>query len=306
MTDGPFDIQVNGYAGVNFNADGLTPSDVHAACERLEADGVAGILATVTTAPLEAMAARLRALVEARRRDELVARMIPGFHVEGPFLNAAPGYRGAHPPEHIRPADVDAGRRLLDAADGLVRLFSLAPERDAGLRLTRALAAAGVTVAAAHCDADLETLRAAADAGLTAFTHLGNGCPAAMPRHDNILQRALHLRDRLWLCFIADGVHIPFFALGNYLRAAGRDRTVVASDAVFPAGLGPGTYTVRGQRVHVGEDLAIRAPDGSHLMGSAVTMHRQAENLRRDLGLDDAAIRQLTAENPRRAIGLRT
>jgi len=304
MTDEPFDIQVNGYAGVNFNADGLTVQQVHAACQRLEADGVAGILATVTTAPLEAMERRLRTLVAVRRQDELVRRMIPGLHIEGPFISPEPGYRGAHPEEHIRPPDVDAALRLLDAADGLVRLFSLAPEREGDLRLTRTLVQRGVAVAAAHCNPDVDTLRAAADAGLSVFTHLGNGCPAELPRHDNIVQRALSLRERLWLCFIADGVHIPFFALGNYLRAAGLERTVVVSDAVFPAGLGPGTYTVRGKQVRVGEDLAIRAPDGPHLMGSAVTMRRQVENLRTHLGLDAAAVRRLTAENPRRAVGL--
>ena len=61
-------------------------------------------------------------------------------------------------------------------------------------------------------------------AGARISTHLGNGCRMQMHRHDNIIQRALSLADRLWICFIADGAHIPFFALSNYLKVAGLAR----------------------------------------------------------------------------------
>ena len=63
----------------------------------------------------------------------------------------------------------------------------------------------------------LDQLRAGADAGLKMFTHLGNGCPMNVHRHDNIVQRGLAMAERLWIGFIADGVHVPFFALRNYL-----------------------------------------------------------------------------------------
>jgi N-acetylglucosamine-6-phosphate deacetylase len=124
--------------------------------------------------------------------------------------------------------------RLLDAAGGLTRLVTLAPERDAGLKVTRRLAGQNIVVVAGHCDSTLEELRTAIDAGLTLFTHLGNGCPMQRHRHDNIIQRALSLHDRLLLCLIADGAHVPFPALGNYMRAAGLDRCVVVTDAIAP------------------------------------------------------------------------
>ena len=135
------------------------------------------------------------------------------------------------------------------------------------------------------------------------FTHLGNGCPMQMHRHDNIIQRALSLRDRLWLCFIADGVHVPFFALQNYLRLAGIDRAIVVTDAIAPAGLGPGRYTLGRWDLIIGDDMVARAPDGSHFVGSAITMKQSAANLRRALQLPDAVIRQLTGDNPRTAVG---
>ncbi len=298
-----FDLQVNGYAGVDFNGDDLTAGGLHAACVAMARDGVGGCLATVITEHLPAMCDRLRRLAELRAADDLARRIIAGFHVEGPFLNGSPGYRGAHPADAIRPAEIDAADRLLDAVGGLVRLVTLAPEHDAGLRTTGWLAGRGVAVAAGHCDPTLDQLRAAIDAGLTLFTHLGNGCPAELPRHDNVVQRALSLSDRLTCCFIADGVHVPTFALRNYLRAAGVDRCCVVTDAMAAAGLGPGRYRLGRWEVDVGADGAARSPDGSHLVGSAMTMPRNRANLL-GMGLSDADCDALLATNPRRAIGV--
>src|SRR5688500_16163221 len=88
-----FDLLVNGYAGVDFNQDGLQADRLHHACERLEADGVGGFLATIITDHLEAMCRRLSALVAFREDDPLARRLIAGLHIEGPFLNETEGYR---------------------------------------------------------------------------------------------------------------------------------------------------------------------------------------------------------------------
>ena len=294
-----FDLQVNGYAGVDFNQDGLKPEALHRSCERLEADGVGGCLATIITDELEAMCRRLSALVACREGDAVARRVIAGVHIEGPFLNDTDGYRGAHPRDAMGPASADVMSRLLDAAAGLTRVVTLAPERDEGFTVTRMLAARGIVVSAGHTDATLDQLRGAIDAGLSMFTHVGNGCPMQLHRHDNIVQRALSLADRLWLCFIADGAHVPFVALANYLRLAGEDRAVVVSDAIAPAGLGPGRYTLGRWDIVVGEDMVPRAPDRSHFVGSGVTMRKSAENLRDALQLPDAVVRRLTCDNPR-------
>ena len=301
--DGYVDLQVNGYGGVDFNMDGLEPDDLHAACERLEADGVAGVLATFTTDRLEAMVDRIRRLVAARERDDLARRLVAGIHIEGPFISPDEGYRGAHPVDGIRPPDLGAMERLLEAAGGLTRVVTLAPEYDDGLRLTRLLAGRGVVVAAGHCNPTLEVLRAACDAGLSMFTHLSNGCAALVPRHDNIIERALSLHDRLWLCFIADGEHVPYFVLGNRLRAAGIDRACVVTDALAPAGFGPGTYRHKAFEVRVADDGVARLPDGS-LVGGAISMRQAAANLVDHVGLSPQEARRLTVTNPRRAIGL--
>ena len=305
MSDLPgyFDLQVNGYGGVDFNSDGLTPDQLHLCCQKLADDGVGGILATIITAPIPSMCNRLARIRELRDRDPLTQRMIAGFHVEGPFLNDTAGYRGAHSQASIRPADTDVASRLIDASGGLTRLMTLAPERDAGMKVTRFLAGKGVVVSAGHTDASLEELNAAIEAGLSMFTHLGNGCPMLLPRHDNIIQRALSLSDRLWLTFIADGAHVAWAALGNYLRAATLDRCIIVTDAISAAALGPGRYRLGEWDLLIGEDRVARAPDGSHLVGSAGTMPLSRANLSLHVGLTDAQIDQLTLHNPLRAIG---
>jgi N-acetylglucosamine-6-phosphate deacetylase len=301
---GYFDLQVNGYGGVDFNQDDLTAEGLERACERLAADGVAEILATIITEDLDRMCLRLANLVRLRAQSPLATRLIAGFHIEGPFLSPEPGYRGAHPEDAIRPADWDAMQRLLDAAAGLARLVTLAPEHDGDLVVTRKLIEHGIVVSAGHCNPSLDQLTAAINAGLTLFTHLGNGCPMQMHRHDNIVQRALSLSDRLILCFICDGVHVPFPALGNYIRAAGVDRCIAVTDAIAPASLGPGRYTVSRWDLLIGEDMVARAPDGSHFVGSAITMPQTARNLAEQCGLTDEDVRKMTAENARRALGL--
>ncbi len=137
------------------------------------------------------------------------------------------------------------------------------------------------------------------------FTHLSNGCPMQMNRHDNIIRQALSYRDSLWLCFIANGVHVPFFMLRNYLDLAGIDRYVVVTDAVAPAGLGPGPYRVSRWELQIGADFVAQAADGSHRVGSVISMPRVRRHLIEPLGCSDAEVDRLVSENPRRAAGIK-
>lgn len=300
----PLDLQVNGYAGTDFNRDGLTAQALHHACTCLREDGCDSILATFITDDLDAMSRRMARLVELRAQDSLAQEVIAGIHIEGPFINPEKGYVGAHPPQHVKPAGIEPMKRLLDAAAGLTRIVTLAPECDERFHVTEFLANDGVTVSAGHCNPSLDMLRAATEHGLKMFTHVGNGCPMLMHRHDNIIHRALTLRDRLWLCFIPDGVHIEFFALMNYLRVAGLEKTIFVTDAISAARLGPGNYTLAGWDIVIGQDLVARSPDGSHFVGSTVTLPRIMSNGQQHLGLGKDELKLLLDTNPRRALGM--
>jgi len=299
-----FDLQINGYAGTDFCSREMTIEEMRHACEALEGDGISGILATMITDSVDALAARLEKMVRFRQEDSLIREMVKGFHDEGPFISPETGYVGAHPAKWVRPANVEAAARLLEAGGGLVRLVTLAPEFDEGAATTRFLVDQGVTVSAGHCNPDLETLERAIDAGLSMITHVGNGCPVILPRHDNFIQRVLSLSDRLWLCFIPDGAHVPFFALKNYLKVAGLERTIFTTDAIMAAGLGPGTYELSGEPVEVDEAGVARRPGSPNLAGSTIRGHQVAANLREHLGLSDAEVQRVYRENPMRALGL--
>jgi N-acetylglucosamine-6-phosphate deacetylase len=298
----PFDLQVNGYVGADFSDPELRLEVCRNACERLAADGVGAILATVITGPLEQMGACLENLRRHREADPLIAKVIAGFHVEGPFLSPLPGYVGAHDATSILPATPEAAARLVDAGGGLVRLMTLAPEGDSRAATTRWLVDQGITVSAGHTDCSLDELSAAIDAGLSMVTHLGNGCPIVLPRHENIIQRLLSRADNLWICFIPDGAHVPWFALKNYLQMVGLERTIMVTDAIAAAGLGPGRYMLAGAEVQVDAEGVARRPGSDNLAGSTITMPRLQHLLQTQLTLSTDEVRRVIEWNPGAAL----
>ncbi|MFM8635386.1 MAG: N-acetylglucosamine-6-phosphate deacetylase [Planctomycetia bacterium] len=297
------DLQLNGYKGVDFNADDLSLDAMRRACAAVRADGGGRMLATIITDRLDAMAARIARLAAMHAADAEIRAVMAGIHVEGPFINASAGFVGAHPAAHVMPASPAAARRLLDAGGGLVRLLTLAPECDEGLATTRFLAREGVCVSAGHCDASREQLARAVDAGLAAFTHLGNGCPLSLHRHDNIIARVLALDGLRFVMVITDGVHVPPWVLASWIKQIGIERTVAVTDGTAAAGMTPGRYTLGGREVIVAADGAAWSPDRSHLVGSTATPADIRRILGDRLSLSEADIDRLTLLNPARMIG---
>lgn len=298
------DLQLNGYKGVDFNADDLTLDRMRRACAAVRADSGGRMLATIITDRLDAMAARIARLAQLHAADADVRAVMAGIHVEGPFINAGSGYVGAHPASHVIPASPAAAGRLLDAGGGLVRLVTLAPECDEGLATVRFLAREGVCVSAGHCDASRDRLARAIDAGLTAFTHLGNGCPLSLHRHDNIISRVLALDGLKFVMVIADGVHVPPWVLVSWIRQIGIERMVAVTDGTAAAGMPPGRYTLGGQEVVVAADGAAWSPDRSHLVGSTATPADIRLTLCDAVGLSLPDIERLTTVNAALMIGV--
>lgn len=302
----PLDLQLNGYRGLDFAAESLDAASLADACRAYRADGGGRFLATVITDDLAALERRVGALAAAIDGDGTIADTVAGIHVEGPFIRAERGFVGAHPPEHARDADPAAADRLLEAGRGHVRMVTLAPERDPGFATIRTLSARGVLVAAGHCDPSLACLREACAAGLSCFTHLGNGCPHVLPRHDNVIHRVLACDELPFVTLVADGFHLPTFLLRTLLRVLGPDRAIVVSDATAAAGMGPGTYRLGGRDVVVGDDGVAWSDDRTHLVGSTATMTRLREVLAapfpQGVGLDGTTIDRLLVRNPRAAL----
>ncbi|SEM71084.1 N-acetylglucosamine-6-phosphate deacetylase [Palleronia pelagia] len=278
QTDGLFDLQVNGYAGVDFNDISVTPAAMDRALEAMLADGVTGCLPTLITATAEDLRARFDALDAAVRASRLGPLMVPGYHLEGPFLNAGEGYHGCHPAAAMCDPSVVLVSELEARLSRPILLVTLAPERAGAAEAVRKLAASGKIVAMAHSAAGFADVRAAADAGLSVSTHLGNGLPQLLPKLDNTLLAQL-AEPRLAACLIADGHHIPPDALRALVSLKGPENCVLVSDAVVAAAMSPGDYRFAGMEVRLTEDGRVVQPSGVGLAGSALRLDQAVRNL---------------------------
>ena len=297
------DLQVNGYAGVDFNAPGLTEEAVRTVTERLNADGTAVFLPTLVTGDPEMLIATVRTVMAARRRYAVCERSILGFFMEGPFISDKPGAVGTHPVEWVRAPDLALFGRFQDAAEGLIRMVNVAAEVPGMPDFVRAVAAQGVVVSLGHqmatSPAQLEPCLAA---GAKAFTHLGNGIPNEINRHDNIVYTAL-VEDRASVMFIPDGHHLPDTMLKLYFRAVPLKRLVAVSDAQYPAGMPPGEYEVCGAHARLEPDGLLWNPARNCLVGATTPMAAMMALLAERVGLTPDELRAVGRDNPLKLIG---
>ncbi len=277
-TTGLTDLQVNGYAGVDFNDAALTADALDRALAAMLRSNVTTCLPTLITAPEPTLSARLAALDEAVAASRLGSRMVPGFHLEGPFLNPTPGYAGCHPAAAMVAPDAELLDRLTRNLRRPVLLLTLAPERPGALNLIARARAAGMAVAMGHTAADRAITGQAATAGVTLSTHLGNALPQPQPKFLNPLMAQL-TEDRLHASFIADGIHIPPDALKVLLRAKTLDRSILVTDATAAAAAPPGLYAFAGMTIEHTPDGSVRVPGSAVLAGSALCLDQAVRNL---------------------------
>ena len=299
VAPGWVDIQVNGFAGVDYNAP-TAPHDEIARSVRVQySAGVTRFYPTVITGAPDDMVAALKNLTRAKETLAEGAAM-DGFHVEGPHISPDDGPRGAHPKRWVRPPDIDEFRRWQEATGGRVRLVTLAPEWPGAPKYIEAVVAQKVVVSIGHTAAEARHIADAVSAGATMSTHLGNGAHGVMRRHPNYIWEQL-AEDRLRASFIVDGIHLPASFLKVGLRAKGLDRAVLVTDASSPAGCPPGRYRLGEQDVDLTPDNRVVLAGQERLAGSALRMDRGVENLMRlgELSLADAV--RLATVNAARA-----
>jgi N-acetylglucosamine-6-phosphate deacetylase len=296
IAPGFIDLQVNGFAGVDYNDPRAPREEIARSVRALHSTGVTRFYPTVITGAPHDMAAALANLARAKEDS----RAIAGFHVEGPHISAEDGPRGAHPARWVRRPDIDEFRRWQDAARGAVRLVTLSPEWPEAPRYIEALAAEGVVVSIGHTNAAADQIADAVRAGATMSTHLGNGSHSIIRRHPNYIWDQL-AEDRLTASFIVDGIHLPASFLKSAVRAKGVERSVLVTDASSPAGSAPGRYTLGEQPVDLTEDQRVVLAGTNKLAGSALRMDRAVANTMRMAGLTLAQAVAMATVNPARA-----
>ncbi len=297
------DIQVNGFAGFDLNVATVTAADVSKMVRALWRVGTGFLCPTVVTASFENISASLRAIVEACQRDPLAAHAILGIHIEGPYISAEDGPRGAHPLEHVRDPDWDEFRRWQDIAEGMIRIVTLAPEKNGAIPFIEKLVMDGVVMAIGHTNASAEDIRAAVSAGAKLSTHLGNGAHAVIRRHPNYIWEQL-AADELHASLIVDGHHLPSAVVKSMIRAKTLDRCILISDATALAGMPPGAYQFAGQPVELTSDRCVRLAGTEYLAGSAIELARGIENSVRFVGITLKEAISLATLQPARLLGV--
>jgi N-acetylglucosamine-6-phosphate deacetylase len=293
---GFFDLQVNGFAGVDFNAPGLSAERVVAALGQMRATGVTRCLPTLITSPLDRFAANARVL--ARVPHPAIA----GLHMEGPYISPDDGARGAHPAAHVAAASRDDFARRQEAADGRIVLVTLAPEAPGALPLIEHLAASGVRVAIGHTAASPLQIADAVAAGATLATHLGNGCAQMLPRHPNVIWELL-AADGVFASLIVDGHHLPPATVKAMVRAKGPRSTILITDATAAAASPAGEYTIGGVTAVLGSDGRVSLPGTPYLAGSALTMDRAIAHAARFTGLAIDEVAAMASSVPAACLG---
>ena len=258
---GLVDLQVNGAAGHDLTSD---PDRLWDIAATLPEHGVAAFLPTVVTSDPRVPARALEVLATGPPADWAGATPL-GLHLEGPML--APGRKGAHSAEWLRPPSVD----VVDgwSREAGVAMVTLAPELPGALEVIELLVGRGVVVSVGHTEATAADVAAAVDAGATCVTHLGNAMPAMRPRDPGPVGAALG-HDSLVAGVIVDGHHLA----ADFVRAAwsalGPERFLSVSDTTAALGIPDGSARL-GDRDVVVADGTVRLPDGT-LAGSAASL----------------------------------
>jgi N-acetylglucosamine-6-phosphate deacetylase len=267
LLPGLLDLQVNGYAGIDFNDAQLTVANVRTVVEKLWTLGVTGFCPTVITGPPDRMAASVRTISSACAQDADVAEAIIGTHLEGPWISPVDGARGAHPRDDVRAPDLAELRTLTAAGD--VAILTVAPELPGATELITAAVDLGIAVSVGHSAATPDDERMAASAGATLATHVGNGVPLMLPRHPNLIWEQLY-NDRLVCMLIADGHHLDLATLTVMARAKRAGGWMLVSDVTAIGGLPVGQYrTPVGGLVELDATGRLRIVGAEYLAGAA-------------------------------------
>jgi N-acetylglucosamine-6-phosphate deacetylase len=298
-----FDFQVNGFGGIDFQAETLTLAEMDHAVTVLLRHGVAGIFLTLITDEIDAHCRRLENFERLCAVSSRVAKMVVGYHIEGPWLSPEPGFRGAHPPGPMHAPSLAEFDRLQSAAGGRVRLITLAPEWPGSAECIAAITGAGVHVSLGHTNASEAHIDEAIGAGARFATHVGNGTPLELPRHDNVVQRLL-ARDELIACLIPDGIHLPRFVLKNFFRAKPAGKVLFTTDAMSAAGAPPGRFRIGRHEIAVGSDGVARNPRGGGFAGSTLTPDEGVRRCASYIGISIAQSEELWSTAAATAFGI--
>ena len=265
--------------------------------ERLSSKGVTSILSTVSSLPPDETLASIDRIAALVKKNDAAKVDIVGIHMEGPYINK--NRKGIHPELCIRLGDKDEVARILERAGGLVKVWTLAPDFEENLAVTKILAAAGISVSIAHTEADYKTAMAAFSAGANRVTHTFNTMPTISHRYEGIISAAW--QHGAFMELIADGYHVSPTIVKMFISASDPGKIVLVSDNNEFSGLPEGSYVQDDHHIIIA-DGQMKTDSGT-LAGSNSSLNQCALNLTR-WGFPAGTALKMATENPARAAGV--
>ena len=298
-TLGPALFDVHNHGAKGHDVMEATPAALDAIGSFLASRGTGSYLATTVTAPLNTTLWSLSGLAKLLERPAVAGQARPiGIHLEGPFLSHSK--RGVQPAEHLLAPDIATFDRFFEAAEGHIRLMTLAPELPGAVELTAHATARGVRVSLGHSNATAAETRAAIAAGAVSATHTFNAMRPLDHREPGILGTVLTC-DTLFAEMICDGIHTAREMAKLWWRAKGPERAILVTDAMSAAGMPDGEYQLGGFAVQVANG---RAMVGDTLAGSVLTLDRALANFVEFTGAPLEQALRLATVNPAAMTGL--
>ncbi|HVC46517.1 MAG TPA: N-acetylglucosamine-6-phosphate deacetylase [Terracidiphilus sp.] len=262
-----FDVHIHGAAGHDLME--AAPKAFDAICGFLATRGTASFLATTVTAPIDLTLRAVEGLARRIAQPSAPGQAQPiGIHLEGPFLSHK--RRGVQPEEYLLAPDIPTFDRLFEAAQGTVRLMTLAPELPGAVELTAHAVARGVRVSVGHSDATAAETRAAVAAGAASATHTFNAMRPLDHHEPGILGTVL-TSPALYAELICDGIHTAPEMVQLWWSAKGPQRAILVTDGMSATGMPDGEYQLGGFPVQVADGRAMAR---GVLAGSVLTLDR--------------------------------
>jgi len=262
-----FDLQINGAMGVAFSDINLDESGIRKVLSVCKLHGIEAICPTIITNAHTVLIHGFNTLRKACESDPVIARAMPCFHLEGPYISNEDGPRGAHQKQHVRNPVYDEFKEYQEASGNRIKLLTLAPELPGAIDFIRKMNLEGVVVAIGHTAASPMIIREAIAAGARLSTHLGNGSHAMWPRHENYFWEQLGC-DLLSASIITDGHHLPEALIKTIVRVKPFEKQIITCDASGLAGLPPGKYSMWNQEIEILSSGKVVVPGTPFLAGS--------------------------------------
>jgi N-acetylglucosamine-6-phosphate deacetylase len=301
ISPGFFDLQVNGYKGSDYSLEDFLEEHLKNIITELAASGTTQHIPTIVSSPKERILKNLEIISKAINTSPDIKGAIPGIHIEGPFISPEEGPRGCHDPEFIRNPDFEEFRQWQEAAEGLIVMVTIAPEREDSIDFIKKVTRTGVKIAIGHTGATPEIIKDAIEAGAQFSTHLGNGSYPILPKANNYIWEQL-AADELFAGIICDGFHLPSSVVRVFARAKGLERLILTSDVALAGGLNPGIYKWGNMKVEVFKDGRLGLAGTGILAGAGHLLNWDIAHFIRFTGNNLAKTIPLCTINPAKVI----